>query len=402
MKKLVLFAVLCAMCIGAAAQSVDDIWMLLQNGKVPEAKKKIDELMPSNQNSPKAWLYRANVYLRIYSRDDERLKKNPSYVSKDPDAIYIAYESFYRTLELDPKQETVKSISGLMDPTTGQITCAGPLYNIGIEAYKAKNWEKAEKYLDASAKCYKLAGGGQFLNNSYYFLAMIGKETKGDEGYINALNKAIEQQSNYANIYVMAYDYYNESKNNEKCAQVLKAAKKHVAEKEKGIIYALEIGHLLNEPEKDTAAIDKCFKNALTFAKDTSASIEIIYHLVNAKAYDKAKIMLDSAYEAHPNSFAINGAYAYNYFMNANEYTSLISGVTTDKTKSFDERKALADQYKEEQRQYMEWAHEWAEKTYAIKKDDVTNIRILHQMKVQLHKEMPAELEEIYQQLQKH
>ena len=89
MKKLFLFTLVFVLAIGSYAQSLQDVWMALQNKNIPLAQKNIDLLMPGNEDNAKAWLYRGNVYLRIYSRDEERTKKNPSYVSKTPDVNVI-------------------------------------------------------------------------------------------------------------------------------------------------------------------------------------------------------------------------------------------------------------------------------------------------------------------------
>ena len=129
MKKVILFAVIAAFIGTSYGQScLQDVWMSMQNKKIMEAKKKIDECMVGNEASAKAWLYKGNVYLRVYDQDNERLKKNPAYVSKTPDALWIAYESFYKSMQIDPKVHD----DGVIDPQEGQRICADPLKAIGI------------------------------------------------------------------------------------------------------------------------------------------------------------------------------------------------------------------------------------------------------------------------------
>ena len=122
MKKLFLAALVSILAISLNAQNVNDVWLLLQNNNIAGAQKKIEECMAIStyQTDATAWLYRGNVYLRVYDRDKERVKKNPEYVTRFPDAIFTAYESFYKALELNPK---IEAVSGLIDPTNGQVTC---------------------------------------------------------------------------------------------------------------------------------------------------------------------------------------------------------------------------------------------------------------------------------------
>ena len=142
MKKLFLAALVSILAISLNAQNVNDVWLLLQNNNVAGAQKKIEECMAvsSYQNDATAWLYRGNVYLRIYDRDNERVKKNPEYVTRFPDAIFTAYESFYKAMEINPKMEP---INGLVSPKDGQLTCGSEMYTIGYNAYVAKDFAKA-------------------------------------------------------------------------------------------------------------------------------------------------------------------------------------------------------------------------------------------------------------------
>ena len=209
MKRLVALAILCTMAMGSFAQNVNDVWLLLQNGNIPGAKKKIEECMPSNQNNAMAWLYRGNVYMQIYDRDQSRLEKNPSYISKDPEAAFIAYESFFKALELDPKIKE-KTPGGLVEPTFGQITMGGPIYNMGVAAYKAKDVEKAEKYFRAAVKCFNLDPAyKEYAGSCYYQLAIIKQNDK--EAYKEVLDEAVNAKTNLSLLYQLAYDYYDKA-----------------------------------------------------------------------------------------------------------------------------------------------------------------------------------------------
>ena len=102
MKKLFVLAVMAIMAIGSAySQSLEDVWMNLRNNQVGKARKVMDAVMVGNEQNAQAWLMKGNTYLRVYQQDQERLKKDPAYVSRTPDAIIIANEAFYQAISLD-------------------------------------------------------------------------------------------------------------------------------------------------------------------------------------------------------------------------------------------------------------------------------------------------------------
>ena len=391
MKKLFLAALVSILAISLNAQNVNDVWLLLQNNNVAGAQKKIEECMAisSYQNDATAWLYRGNVYLRIYDRDNERVKKNPEYVTRFPEALFTAYESFYKALELNPKIETV---SGLIDPKNGQVTCGSEMYTIGTAAFEKKDYPKAKKYLDAAAKALSADESMKtYTSYAYYFLYRIGYDEKDAEAQKAALDDAIAINTNYDVIYRLAYDLYNRAKDTVRCGEILKSAKKYVEKEKRGNIYALELSYLI--ATNDSVQLEKCLKNVRKYTADTLVMADCANYLVDAKGFETAAELLDSALVKNPNSFAINSMVAYNYFMQAAELGNLSNAAMSQKELSVNDRLALSDKYKAEQEVVMGKAYDWALKSYNINKNDRTNNNILMQTGTQLKKEIPAELQ---------
>jgi tetratricopeptide (TPR) repeat protein len=391
MKKLFLAALVSILAISLNAQNVNDVWLLLQNNNVAGAQKKIEECMQisSYQTDATAWLYRGNVYLRVYDRDNERVKKNPEYVSRFPDAIFTAYESFYKALELNPK---IEAVSGLIDPTNGQVTCGSEMYKIGMAAFEKNDYEKAKRYLSVAAKAFNPDPSMKIYSSyAYYFLYRIGIAENDAAAQKSALDDAIAINTDYDVIYRLAYNMYNSAKDTVKCGEILKAAKKNVPKDKRGTIYALELGYLV--AVNDSVQLEKCLKNVMKYTKDTSVMADCANYLVDAKGFEKATELLDSALVHNPESFSINSMVAYNYYMQAAELGTLSSKAMSHSELSFNERLALSDKYKAEQDAVMEKAYEWALKSYQLNKNDHSNNTILKQVGMQLKKELPAELQ---------
>ena len=391
MKKLFLAALVSILAISLNAQNVNDVWLLLQNNNIAGAQKKIEECMQIStyQNDATAWLYRGNVYLRIYERDKERVKKNPEYVTRYPDAIFTAYESFYKALEINPKLET---INGLVDPKNGQVSCGSEMYTIGMDAYNKQDYAKAKKYLSDAAKAFRADESMKiYISYAYYFLYRIGISENDAAAQKAAIDEAIAINTNYDVIYRIAYNMYRNAKDTVKCGEILKAAKKYVDKDKRGNIYALELGYLV--ATGDSTQLEKCLKNVMKYTNDTAVMADCANYLVDAKGFEKATELLDSALVHNPESFAINSMVAYNYFMQAAELGTLSNGAMSLKELSMNDRLALVDKYKAEQEVAMEKAYTWALKSYGINKNDQTNNNILRQTGLQLKKELPAELQ---------
>ena len=384
MKKVILFAVITAFIGTSYGQScLQDVWMSMQNKKVMEAKKKIDECMAGNEGSAKAWLYKGNVYLRVYDQDNERLKKNPAYVSKTPDALWIAYESFYKSMQLDVNVND----DGVIDPKEGQRICADPLMAIGIEAWKAKDLDKADKYIRAGIKCYEASGSKKSAGLGYYDLASVAYEKGGAEAQLAVLDEAIKANVGLVEIYTTAYEMYSEAKNLEKCKDILAKAKKNVNEQYVIYIHLLDLGY--NAEIGDSAKMEKALERI--YKRDTMADImsDAANYLLNAGMYDKAEEIVNRGLEKSPNDYSLNNMKAYGYFLRLDKIIKLRNQAITDRNYE------LAGKYKEEQDALLNKAHEWAQKAFDIEPDHLQNAKMLKQLKLQLGKEVPAEVNAI-------
>ena len=90
-----------------------------------KAKEAIDEavLNEKTSTSAKAWYYRGLIYQALY--------KDKNYGSLCNNCLQIAFESYKKSLELDPKNEWVDIINSLQIPAI-----VNQEFNQGVEFFK--------------------------------------------------------------------------------------------------------------------------------------------------------------------------------------------------------------------------------------------------------------------------
>ena len=190
MKKLLVLALMAIMAIGSAySQSLEDVWMNLRNKQIGKARKVMDAAMVGNEENAQAWLMKGNTYLQVYQQDQERIAKDPSYVSRTPDAIIIANEAFYKAISLD---NNVTPMTGMLGPIEGQALCADPVYAMAEKAMNSGDKENAVKYYNLAARDFKLAKSNVNAGIAYYQVANLYKASNNKEEYKNILNEAVK------------------------------------------------------------------------------------------------------------------------------------------------------------------------------------------------------------------
>lgn len=94
--------------------------------KTQKRLQKVDDKVKKKEESAKEWINRGNAYADV-SKD----LKNYKYM---PEAVFIAYDSYLKALNLDVQMESAKK--GLIDlyPT---------FINVGVTAYQAEDYQKS-------------------------------------------------------------------------------------------------------------------------------------------------------------------------------------------------------------------------------------------------------------------
>ena len=140
---------------------------------------------------------------------------------------------------------------------------------------------------------------------------------------------------------------------------------------------------MINDEEKLLDIVDKAIATG-----DPKMIPICATYLVNAKKYEKAEQILTEALAKDPKDFVLLSKMGYRYAM---EYYDIMDRrQTAMNTRKWEEATKLFQS--PERKNAMEKTHEWCQKAYEVNPDDLTNNRILREMKVQLNLEVPQEL----------
>ena len=389
MKKLFVLAVMAIMAIGSAySQSLEDVWMNLRNKQIGKARKVMDAAMVGNEQNAQAWLMKGNTYLQVYQQDQERLAKDPSYVSRTPDAIIIANEAFYQAISLDGN---IVPMTGMLGPIEGQALCADPVYMMAESAMNIGDNENAIKYYNLAARDYKLAKSNVNAGIAYYQVAGLYKAIGDKANYKTMLNETVKLKFPDPVVYLDLYDLYKEEKDTVNCGKILKTALKNVPEDKRADVEAAELDYFAM-----TGQVDKlnatCDEMAAKYEKSAPVLALIANHLVNNAQYEKAETVINKGLALDPNNAELNFQMASRYFFEAIANQELQDQTMKSKEGSYMERAEKVNALKAAQKTILENAHTWSEKAYNINPNDMNNNVMLQQIKVKLLLPVPDEL----------
>ena len=384
MKKWMLVLVALFVSVSAFSQScLDDVWQCLRSNQIPKAKKFMDACMAENPDNAAVWLMQANVNVQLYDYDVERTKRDPNVTPRYPNALEDAYNAFVKAVELDPK---VTPKTAMLGAKEGQQLLAAPFEEKAKSAAAKNKFDDAIKYYGLAAKCYELAGKKDDAAKIYLQTGLVYNGMKDNDNYEKMPEKCISVSPKVMPAaYVELYYLYQGAKDTVKCGEILAKAEK---------VYKGEEIPMFYEPQMDyyamTGAEDKLQEvcDKVIASGDKALIPACATFLINVKAYEKAEKLLKDELASKPNDFVLLSKMGYRY---AVEYYDIQA-----------RRQAAMDarQYEEatrlfqspERKAAMENAHEWCQKAYEVNSDDLTNNRILREMKALLGLEIPQEL----------
>lgn len=381
MKKWMLVLVALFVSVSAFSQScLDDVWQCLKSKQVPKAKKFMESCMAENPDNAAVWLMQANVNVQLFNYDQERMEKDKSLSPRYPNALEDAYAAFVKALELD---KNVEPKTGMFGAREGQQLLAGPFE---MKAKTAANPQDALKYYGLAAKCYELAQKKENAADMYLQTALVYYELKDKVNYEKMLEKCVATAPSASEgAYVELYYLYKDENDTVKCGEILAKAEKIFGEKNPDKLYEpmMDFYAMTGDEAKLLAIVDK----AIATGNPAMTPICATY-LTNAKQYTKAEQILREALATNPNDFTLLSKMGYRYAM---EYYDIMDRrQEAMNTRKYEEATRLFQS--EERKAAMENAHEWCQKAYEAKPDDLANNRILREMKVQLKIEVPQEL----------
>ena len=311
-----LFAVSCAF---AQKGKVTSALSYKETGKLDKAVEAIEETIdasnPKTESSvtwPRTWEVRGEIYQAVFQSKDENFKK----LSNDP--LTVAFDSYMKALQLDDKDKFSKSIKIKLTLLIGDLTNQAvtafndetyekalksfeqilaidetPVYkaddpnavdtviifNAGLAAYNAKQYDKAIKYYEEAAK-YKYNGAKIYslIANSYF-------QKKDTVGALNVLNGALKE---YPNEVTILNEVINVYLNSNKVNDAMKYLDIAMAQDPKNATYYFVQGTLYDKLDKPEDAI-KSYQKAIEFKADYFDA----YYNLGAVYYNKGVKQVD-------------------------------------------------------------------------------------------------------------
>jgi len=241
MKKLITLLSFLVVFTTAFAQKgkVSSAQSLKESGEIDKAYKTILEAIdPANEKSansinwPRTWEVKGQILQEMYKKDITGIVDEP---------LFSAYDSYLKAIELDEASKFSKSIVidltflqtdlsnyaitsyekqrfdaslkcfeiymainqlPIMKKTSGEILDTAIIYNAGLAAFKAKNWDKSIEYFTKAAQNdYNGPSSYNFVYQSY--------QAKGDTlGSLNILKEGYSKYPNDESLLVEIINFY--------------------------------------------------------------------------------------------------------------------------------------------------------------------------------------------------
>lgn len=277
-------------------------------------------------NNPKAWKVRGQVYQAIATT------KDTAFMLLSDSPLDVALKSYKKALELDIKGSLTKeihnqlmllgisyvnkgvdyfgteefgkglaafegsmSIDSIVDPTKVDSMI---IFNAGIAADRAKNYEKAAYYYGKTCEI------GYEGSKVYGYLASLHKDNADTAAYVNVLQKGFEKYpGDIAIIFELINHYLVTDKTDDALEYITKGIDKdpsnHTLYFAKGAIYDKKAAMVENTEAKDTLFINA--KTAYEKAIEIKSDYFDAYYNLGALYFNKGADMLKEANNVPPN-----------------------------------------------------------------------------------------------------
>lgn len=324
-------------------------------GKLDKAVEAIEETIdasnPKTEGSvtwPRTWEVRGEIYQAVFQSKDENYKK----LSADP--LTVAYDSYMKALQLDDKDRFSKSVKIKLTLLIGDLTnqaVAGfneeayekamksfeqimaieqtPVYkaedpnavdtviifNAGLAAYNAKQYDKAIEYYKQAAK-YKYNGAKTYslIANSYF-------QKKDTVGALQVLQDGLKEYSDNGILLVEVINVYLNANKIDAAMKYLDIA---IAQDPKNASYFFAQGTLYDKLQKPEEAANSYLK-AIEYKEDyfdAYYNLGALYYNKGVKQVDVANLVPSSQpdkYEEEKNKADIEFKKAIPYMEKAHE-----------------------------------------------------------------------------------
>lgn len=389
MKKLtLLLAALMVVSTLFAQTCVDDAWQCLRQNQAPKAKKFIESCMEAYPDNAQVWLMKANVYINLYNSDQKKLKADPNYVPRYPEALMVANEAFVKALQLDPK---VQPKTGMLGAIEGQKLCAQPFYDLGVQALEKGDYQKALDNFLLAAKNYELAKSNNAALAYFQAAVIYRDQLKDNDNATKMFAKSVHSNPNFVLGIIELYYMYADANDTVNCKKTITKllAVESAPANMQSAIYETQMHYysMINDEANLMAVCD----TALAHDSSEEMVARCANYLSNYKAFAKAEEIITKALATKPNSFKLNEQMGYLFYERMHAIEDQVAEL--QKEKKWNE--AIALKGSPELKELTEKAHEWSQKAYDIESNHLDNNKRLRELKLKLQIPVPQELNDM-------
>lgn len=339
MKKITLFLLAMIFTGAAFAQKskVQTAWNFLKYDQLDKAKEAIDEAALNEQSKimEKTWYYRGLIYQQMF--------KHEKYASLEPRCLQIAFESYQKSLEINPKSEYVDDIKQRKE------IVANNMLVLGVDQYNAKNYTAALELFESTLKINP--GDTLTMLNAAYACEKMGNKEKAKQYYTQLMDLKYSDPK----IYIFLSNIYKAEGDTAKALTIIQNGRQRFPKDNNLTIEELNFylysGNCKNAIENLTLAILSDQSNSnLYFARGHC------YDKLNDS--EKAKADYLKAIELKPDYFDAYYNLGAMFFNQGAELANKANAIPANKQKEYDAAKVKADDKFKEAQPYLEKAYE--------------------------------------------
>jgi hypothetical protein len=398
MKKFLSLIVLTIILSGTlfSQDCLNDIYYTIVNQKAyGKAMKMMDKkCMPGNEANAQVWLMKGNTYLFYALNEYDKKRMDTSYVIKNPEYIYVAYEAFKKAIELDKTIDDSNPKDGLYNSKIGQINCGPYIHDISKIAIKDTNYKLALDYLLAAQRCYGLAKDEnnpksvkEFEENIfwiYFDLAKVYQLLKDDENFKINIKKALNKNQDFPGLYYSAFKFFLSNNDTIECAKLIKKTKlvssKSNDKFNKVDYFLLELSYYDKMSLVDSLKIRSLEMTNEIGINDTFKYfyIDLLGTLFNQLIDVETDQIITKYLEKYPEDFDMIKYKGLLYLVKVNSVNKENSIISESKTLTQKEKNIKNEENNILKTKYYEEAIIWLQKVYDKNPDDIENIKFLY------------------------
>ena len=332
-----------------------------------KAKTAIDLCTNDEKLAEKAntWLYKANIYYYLANEEYGARQKDETYKITAPNTPEEAYDAFVKAKSIN------KNImaTGMLSPDEGLPKMYTLLLIQGVDMLMAQNFESGKRILEKAIKSYEIQKPEYPLNGEiYYYYAYALEMLNRPQDAIAAYEKAINDNSKDANVFLRLIENYKKNNLKEKVFETIEKGKQTLPDNIDIKVAEIDYYYWIKDNSKGRALLQNLPASSL----NTPTSIVNVANIYIADSnYTEAETLLKRAYHSYEPNFAVIynlGVCCYyisqNKFATANQYD--VQG-----------KKELAASVKQESDNYLDKAETYFEKALEMEPSEESVLNIL-------------------------